>query len=407
VVERIFRGFAGVSLRGELIGDADAPLVLLLHGGGQTRSTWEGLAASLERAGRQVLSLDLRGHGASEWPADGRYDFDAYVSDLRAVLAQLPSRPVIVAASLGGWIATVTLAEDGSHLAAGLVLVDAPSQMDEALSRSVANAMRRRAERSPRPEWDLRLLGAIEPAEVTPRLQAAAERLVLPVLFVRGIQSRITDHDSVEAFVRRISNAEFAEIDAAGHFIATERAETFNSVLLDFLERRAPLVVPEYRVGSDARTLRDALGCFATGVTVVTAMTSEGTPLGLTANSFTSVSLDPPLLLVCIARSAGSAAALSGAAHFAVNVLQIGQQPASVRFAGRSGDRFAGTAWQKGQCGPPVLAGSLGAFECERYAVHDGGDHLILIGRVIRATFDPRRDPLLYFRGKYRRLHFA
>ena len=406
-MERKFRGFAGVSLSGESIGNPDAPLVLLLHGGGQTRAIWESVAAALERAGRQVLNLDLRGHGASEWPADGRYDFDAYVADLRAVLAELPVRPVIVAASLGGWIATVALAEDGAHLAAGLVLVDAPSQMDEALSRCVADAMRRRAQRATRPEWDLRLLGAFQASQVTPRLQAAAGKLAVPVLFVRGAQSRIADHDSVEAFVKRIANAEFAEIDAAGHLIATEQAETFNSVLLDFLERRAPLTVPEYRAGCDARTLRDALGCFATGVTVVTAMTSEGTPIGLTANSFTSVSLDPPLLLVCIARSAGSASALEAATHFAVNVLQIGQQPASVRFAGRGQDRFASTAWERGQCGPPVLTGSLGTFECERHAIHEGGDHLILIGRVVRATFDPRRDPLLYFRGKYRRLHFA
>jgi flavin reductase (DIM6/NTAB) family NADH-FMN oxidoreductase RutF/pimeloyl-ACP methyl ester carboxylesterase len=406
-VERIFRGFGGVSLSGELIGDPDAPLVLLLHGGGQTRATWENVAVALAAAGRQVLNLDLRGHGASEWPVDGRYDFDAYVADLRAVLADLRSRPVIVAASFGGWVATVALAEDGAHLAAGLVLVDAPARMDDALNRSVVNSMRRHAQTAGRQQWDLRLLGAIQASDVTPRLQAAADKLVVPVLFARGTESRIADHDSAEAFVKRIANAEFAEIDAAGHLIATERAETFNSVLLDFLERRAPLTAPEYRVGSDARTLRDALGCFATGVTVVTAMTPEGTPIGLTANSFTSVSLDPPLLLVCIAHSAGSAAALQSAAHFAVNVLQIGQQPASARFAGKGQDRFAATAWEKGHCGPPVLTGSLGTFECERHAIHEGGDHVILVGRVVRATFDARRDPLLYFRGKYRRLHFA
>ena len=162
MVERKFRGFGGVTLSGAAIGDPDAPLVLLLHGGGQTSAGWGGVAAALEQAGRQVLSLDLRGHGASEWPADARYDFDAYVADLRAVLAELPSRPVIVGASLGGWIATVTLGEEGAHLAAGLVLIDAPSQMDEALSRSVADAMRRRAEKASRPEWDIRLLGAFQ-----------------------------------------------------------------------------------------------------------------------------------------------------------------------------------------------------------------------------------------------------
>src|SRR3546814_10538761 len=97
--------------------------------------------------------------------------------------------------------------------------------------------------------------------------------------------------------------------------------------------------MPEYRAGSDARTFRDALGCFATGVTVVTAVCPDGTPVGLTANSFTSVSLDPPLLLVCVANSAGTGAVLREAERFAVNVLQIGQQPASNRFAGRGEDR--------------------------------------------------------------------
>src|SRR5690606_38307967 len=175
----------------------------------------------------------------------------------------------------------------------------------------------------------------------------------------------------------------------------------------DFLERRVPRESPEYRAGSDARTFRDALGCFATGVTVVTAIDPDGVPIGLTANSFTSVSLDPPLLLVCIANSSGSAAILRGADHFAVNVLQIGQQPTSNRFAGKGEDRFAATPWEIGEFGTPVLVGSLGSFECARDAVHEGGDHFILVGRVLKAIFEPRRDPLLYFRGKYRKLHFA
>ena len=95
-----FKGFAGIVLKGERQGDPDDPLVLLVHGGGQTRAIWNDTAAALVRAGRQVISIDLRGHGESEWPADARYDFGAYVEDLRAVLAQLPSRPVIVGASL-------------------------------------------------------------------------------------------------------------------------------------------------------------------------------------------------------------------------------------------------------------------------------------------------------------------
>ena len=162
----------------------------------------------------------------------------------------------------------------------------------------------------------------------------------------------------------------------------------------------------EYRTGSDPRTLRDALGCFATGVTVVTCFDGDGQPFGLTANSFTSVSLDPPLLLVCIHRHANCASALSEARQFAVNVLQAGQQPASIRFSTRQEDRFGANDWSHGEFGAPVLTGSLGVFECERYAIHEGGDHYILVGRVLKASFDPTLDPLLYFRGRYRRLHF-
>ena len=162
----------------------------------------------------------------------------------------------------------------------------------------------------------------------------------------------------------------------------------------------------EYRSGHDPRTLRDALGCFATGVTVVTCVDVAGAPAGLTVNSFTSVSLDPPLLLVCLAKPAASSAALVAASHFAVNVLQTGQQPASIRFSTRDQDRFGTTPWSTGEAGAPILKDSMGVFECERYAVHDGGDHHILIGQVVKATFDAQLDPLLYFRGSYRRLHF-
>lgn len=161
----------------------------------------------------------------------------------------------------------------------------------------------------------------------------------------------------------------------------------------------------EYRSGHDSRTLRDALGCFATGVTVATCL-HEGVPAGLTVNSFTSVSLDPPLLLVCIHKLAASADALIAASHFAINVLQTGQQPASITFSTRVENRFGTTPWSCGEAGAPILEDSLGVFECERYAVYDGGDHHILVGQVVKASFDGSLDPLLYFRGRYRRLHF-
>jgi flavin reductase (DIM6/NTAB) family NADH-FMN oxidoreductase RutF len=162
----------------------------------------------------------------------------------------------------------------------------------------------------------------------------------------------------------------------------------------------------EYRSGHDPRTLRDALGCFATGVTVVTCLDDSRNPAGITVNSFTSVSLDPPLLLVCIHKQAASADALIGATCFAINVLQTGQQPASITFSTRRDDRFGETPWSCGEAGAPILKDSLGVFECERFAVYDGGDHHILVGRVVKASFDSSLDPLLFFRGSYRRLHF-
>jgi flavin reductase (DIM6/NTAB) family NADH-FMN oxidoreductase RutF len=162
----------------------------------------------------------------------------------------------------------------------------------------------------------------------------------------------------------------------------------------------------EYRSGHDPRTLRDALGCFATGVTVVTCVDEDGRPAGLTVNSFTSVSLDPPLLLVCLHKMAASAPALIRASHFAINVLQTEQQPASISFSSRTDVRFGWTPWSRGEAGAPILEESLCVFECERFGLYDGGDHHILVGQVIKASFDASVDPLLFFRGRYRRLHF-
>lgn len=401
-----FRGFAGIALRAEARGAPEDPAVLLLHGAGETRAAWDEVAEALMLAGRYVIALDLRGHGASDWPADGRYDLDAFVEDVRAVLAQLQVRPAVIGASLGGWVAAVALGRDPAQLASGLVLVDVPPQFGAETARAMGDSLRARAARTRQPEFDPRLLDTFDLAAVPARLAEAAPRLTIPVAFVRGGRSPLTEPDAAADFVARIPGAEFAEVEDAGHLVAADRAEALSAVLLDFLERRIPRLAPEYREGSDPRTLRDALGCFATGVTIVTMVDGSGAKVGLTANSFTSVSLDPPLLLVCIARTASAFAACEGAGQFAVNVLHIGQQPASNRFAKRDPDRWELTPWQPGIEGVPVLEGALANFECTRHAVHDGGDHIILVGRVVRARFEPRRDPLLYFRGKYRRLHF-
>ncbi|MEP3050900.1 MAG: flavin reductase family protein [Erythrobacter sp.] len=160
----------------------------------------------------------------------------------------------------------------------------------------------------------------------------------------------------------------------------------------------------KYHSGSDPRTLREALGNFATGVTVVTAIGDKGDPVGLTANSFTSVSLDPPLLLVCPAKGAATTQALLASEHFAINVLHTGQQAISKLFATKGSDRFAETEFETWKHGVPIIRNSLASFECRKYAINDGGDHLILVGEIMHVRYAPDLDPLLYFRSEYRDL---
>jgi flavin reductase (DIM6/NTAB) family NADH-FMN oxidoreductase RutF/pimeloyl-ACP methyl ester carboxylesterase len=404
---REFKGFAGVRLESDDIGSADDPSIVLLHGFGQTRKVWESVAVGLEQAGRHVINVDLRGHGGSDWPSDGRYNFDAYVEDLRAVLGQMRTRPVVVAATHSGWIATAALAEDAATLASGLILVDPPAHADAAAVKTSAEALSAALGQGlAKPDYDGKLFDAFDTDGIDTRLEKAGPHINLPVLIVRGALGSLAG-DALCNFTSAFPNAEAIDVKGAGLLVVAERTEAFNGLLIDFLERKQPRFIPEYRSGSDARTLRDAMGCFATGVTIITAHGPDGKPIGLTANSFTSVSLDPPLLLVCIANNAGSAEVLRVADSFAVNVLQIGQQPVSNLFAGKGEDRFAGTRWEVGEYGAPILPSSLGIFECKRHALHEAGDHFLLVGQVEKASFEPRRDPLLYFRGKYRRLHFT
>lgn len=405
---REFKGFAGIRLEADDIGSADDPSIVLLHGFGQTRKVWEDVAIGLEQAGRHVINIDLRGHGGSEWPTDRRYDFTAYVEDLRAVLGQMRTRPVVIAASHSAWIATMALAEDAATLASGLILVDAPSGLTQGTVQSAAERLSAATGRGlGQADYDAAIFAAFETNAMSESLEQAAAQIGLPALVIRGALGQVETSADAESFVEKLPNVEAIDVDGGGLLIVAERTEAFNGLLVDFLERKQPRFIPEYRSGSDARTLRDAMGCFATGVTIITAHAKDGRPVGLTANSFTSVSLDPPLLLVCIANNAGSAATLRDIDAFAVNVLQIGQQPVSNLFAGKSEDRFAGTKWEVGEYGAPILPSSLGIFECKRHALHEAGDHFILVGQVEKASFEPRRDPLLYFRGKYRRLHFT
>jgi len=150
----------------------------------------------------------------------------------------------------------------------------------------------------------------------------------------------------------------------------------------------------------DPRALRDAFGAFPTGVTVVTARDEAGLPIGFTANSFTSVSLDPPLLLVCLAKTSRNFAAMTGAGHFAINVLSETQKAVSNTFARPVEDRFAAVEWNSGSDGCPILDDVAAWFECAMEQVIEAGDHVVLMGRIV--SFDNSgRNGLGYARGGY------
>ena len=148
------------------------------------------------------------------------------------------------------------------------------------------------------------------------------------------------------------------------------------------------------------REFRDALGRFATGITVITTATPEG-PVGITANSFASVSLDPPIVLWSIARHSKRFAAFAGCERFAVHVLGAEQMEMSQRFA-RSGNAFHGLAHYLNDAGVPLLRECLSCFECTRVSAHEGGDHLIVVASVTAATLRDG-EPLLFFGGGYGR----
>ena len=146
---------------------------------------------------------------------------------------------------------------------------------------------------------------------------------------------------------------------------------------------------------------RAALGMFATGVTIVTARATHGRLVGLTANSFNSVSLHPPLVLWSLARAAGSMAVFSTGSHYAINVLAADQQELALRFATKGTDRWAGVAYTEGVAGAPVLAGVAASFECYNRSRYEEGDHVIFVGEVERCMHRPAASPLLFHGGKF------
>lgn len=153
----------------------------------------------------------------------------------------------------------------------------------------------------------------------------------------------------------------------------------------------------------DPREIRHVMGHFATGVTIITTKDGSGAPNGITANAFTSLSLDPPLVLVCIDNKANCYRCFEESKLFAVNLLGEHQEHLSTRFATKGVEKFEGIAWHFGHEGLPLLEEAIGYIQCRVTNTYEGGDHTIYLGSVVSAEAAGDR-PLLFFKGKYRRL---
>jgi pimeloyl-ACP methyl ester carboxylesterase len=260
----------------------DGPLVLLLHGGGQTRHSWDRTCQRLSAAGFRALSLDMRGHGDSSWAPAGGYDLTNYRDDVRAVLDQLPEPPAIVGASLGGVAAMLALGDHpdgGVGLARCLVLVDVVPRMEDAGVRRIkqfmasapdgfasldeaADAIARFRPGRPRPRslnglaknlrlhadnryhwhWDPAVLDGFRgtDAERHRILAEGARGVVVPTLLVRGRQSDVVGDEGTRELAALIPHVRVAEIPAAGHMVAGDNNDVFSDAILTFVRDHAP-----------------------------------------------------------------------------------------------------------------------------------------------------------------------
>ena len=265
----------GVTLRGDAWGSGDAPPVLLLHGGGQTRHSWAGTGRRLAREGWRALALDLRGHGESDWSPDGVYGVEVFLADLLAVLRGMPELPVLVGASLGGWLSLLAEGESEARVCRALVIVDVAPRLEprgvtriidfmtarpdgfaslEEAAEAVA-AYRRHRDRPDdltglrknlrrgddgrwRWHWDPAFLRpGPRPAryEQTDRLMDAARRLAVPTLLVRGRESDVVSEEGAAEFLRAAPRARFVDVSQAGHMVAGDRNDAFSAAVVDFL----------------------------------------------------------------------------------------------------------------------------------------------------------------------------
>ena len=281
------RGDAGLRLAADERGPADAPPVLLLHGGGQTRHSWGGTANVLADDRWRAITMDLRGHGESEWSPTGDYRLSAFAADVDAVIPQLGGQPFLIGASLGGFTSMLLAGEIHPGVARGIVLVDIIPEMESAGSARIADFMSERAHTGfasldevadavaaynphrPRPtdlsglrknvrerdgrwywHWDPAFAGRRDgvadtgPSEVTDtdRLHAAVQRIVdggVPLMLVRGRISDLVSAEGAARFCERFPMVEFVDVSGAGHMVAGDRNDAFTGAVVDFLTRHA------------------------------------------------------------------------------------------------------------------------------------------------------------------------
>lgn len=277
---RRFTTSDGLTLVGDVGGREDAPAVVLLHGGGQTRHSWAGAMRRLIERGYFVVNYDARGHGDSDWSPHGDYSLDALASDLRTVLSTIPAPAALVGASMGGMTSFYTIGSTSHRIADALVMVDIalrPAAAGVAKIRQfmtghhdgfkdlaeAADAVAAYNPSRPRPSdpsglmknlrqredgrlywhWDPRMMDtrpAPEPPASTSELERVSAGVTVPTLLVRGGQSDIVDDDSVASMRKFVPQLEVFEVHGAGHMIAGDRNDAFNEGLLGFLDRHYP-----------------------------------------------------------------------------------------------------------------------------------------------------------------------
>lgn len=266
----------GLTLAADVIGNPAEEGVILLHGGGQTRASWGTALESVAGEGFYVVSLDLRGHGDSDWAQNGDYHLDAFVADLRAVIASLQRAPFVVGASLGG-LAGLLLAGEHPDSVNGLILVDiVPRVVTEGANRildfmtarpdgfasiqEAADEVAKFLPHRPRPtdmsglsrnlrvrddgryrwHWDVATLSGEHvrnPSTMIPRMEAAARKLRTPTLLLRGARSDVVDEEGARAFQCLAPHAEVVSVAHADHMVAGDRNDSFNTAVLQFLNR--------------------------------------------------------------------------------------------------------------------------------------------------------------------------